>query len=298
MHRAALKHRQQRQVFAAHGQVDLFKQARQQDVAGLVDHQTEGTALAVLAHEHHTATEKLVAETGHRNQEMIGQVDGGKIVGHGWILSRRPVRSAPPCNPTFQRMNTYDKGLMWFRRDLRAEDNAALYHALKSCRQVWCVFVFDTDILEPLLARGLTADRRVAFIRESLVQLDARLRAMGREHGTEATGLIVRHARAKDEIPALARQLQVQAVFANHDDEPDALARDAQVLGALVHAARNPDAPLARRRFLCMHRPRKSGGQARPSPSPAGQTLAFLSSVATAHAHISSRLCQTEPHPG
>ena len=52
-------------------------------------------------------------------------------------------------------MNSYDKGLMWFRRDLRAEDNAALYHALKSCRQVWCVFVFDTDILNPLLERGL-----------------------------------------------------------------------------------------------------------------------------------------------
>jgi deoxyribodipyrimidine photo-lyase len=132
-------------------------------------------------------------------------------------------------------MNTYDKGLMWFRRDLRAEDNAALYHALKSCRQVWCVFVLDTEILEPLLARGLTADRRVAFIRESLVQLDGRLRAMGREHGTEATGLIVRHARARDEIPALARQLQVQAVFANHDDEPAAHARDAHVLGQLAH---------------------------------------------------------------
>ena len=73
-------------------------------------------------------------------------------------------------------MSHFDRGLVWFRRDLRATDNAALHHALKACRRVWCVFVFDTDILEPLLARGLTADRRVAFIRESLVQLDARLR--------------------------------------------------------------------------------------------------------------------------
>jgi hypothetical protein len=29
----------------------------------------------------------------------------------------------------------YDTGLMWFRRDLRVDDNAALYHALKSCRR-------------------------------------------------------------------------------------------------------------------------------------------------------------------
>jgi len=54
---------------------------------------------------------------------------------------------------------------MWFRRDLRVEDNAALYHAFKSCRQVFCVFVFDRDILD-ILPR---ADRRMEFIRESLV---------------------------------------------------------------------------------------------------------------------------------
>jgi deoxyribodipyrimidine photo-lyase len=73
------------------------------------------------------------------------------------------------------------------------------------------------------------ADRRVEFIRESLVELEAELRALG-------GGLIVRHAAAVDEIPALARDLDVQAVFANRDDEPDALARDARVFGALANA--------------------------------------------------------------
>lgn len=133
-------------------------------------------------------------------------------------------------------MNTYDKGLMWFRRDLRAQDNAALHHALRSCRQVWCVFVFDTEILDPLQSRGLTADRRVEFIRESLVDLDTQLRALGQAHGRADTGLIVRHARARDEIPAMAARLGVQAVFANHDDDPVAKARDAQVLGTLAHS--------------------------------------------------------------
>ena len=129
-------------------------------------------------------------------------------------------------------MNSYDKGLMWFRRDLRAQDNAALYHALKACRQVWCVFVFDTDILEGLPR----ADRRVEFIRESLVELDERLRALGREHGTEGVGMIVLHGPATQAIPALAQRLGAQAVFANHDDEPAALARDAKVFGDLAHA--------------------------------------------------------------
>lgn len=120
---------------------------------------------------------------------------------------------------------TYPKGLMWFRRDLRVDDNAALYHALRSCRQVVCVFVFDTAILDPLPR----VDRRVEFIRESLLELDEELRALG-------GGLIVRHAAAAEEIPALARALEVQAVFANRDDEPEALARDAGVFGALANA--------------------------------------------------------------
>ena len=129
-------------------------------------------------------------------------------------------------------MYLYDQGLMWFRRDLRADDNAALYHALKSCRRVWCVFVFDTDILESLPR----ADRRVEFIHASVIELDARLRALGLGAHRSNTGLIVRHARAQEAIPALAAQLRVQAVFANHDDEPAANARDAQVRGQLAHA--------------------------------------------------------------
>ena len=133
-------------------------------------------------------------------------------------------------------MNRYDKGLMWFRRDLRTDDNAALYHALKVCRQVWCVFVFDTDILDGLLEQGLRADRRVEFIRESLVELDESLRTLGRENGVEGVGLIVLHASALKAVPALAQKLAVQAVFANHDDEPAALARDAKVFGDLAHA--------------------------------------------------------------
>ncbi|HEY1102970.1 MAG TPA: deoxyribodipyrimidine photo-lyase [Burkholderiaceae bacterium] len=120
-------------------------------------------------------------------------------------------------------------GLVWFRRDLRCTDNAALYHALKRCRQVHCAFVFDTTILDALPR----ADRRVEFIRESLVALDADLRALA---GQPEAGLIVWHGAARDALPRLARQLGVQAVFANHDYEPQALERDAMVRGALAEA--------------------------------------------------------------
>jgi deoxyribodipyrimidine photo-lyase len=116
-----------------------------------------------------------------------------------------------------------NSALMWFRRDLRLDDNAALFHALKAARQVHCVFVFDREILDALPRR----DRRVVFIHKSLQVLGEALRAQG-------GGLRVVHGVARDEIPALAAQLGVQAVYANHDDEPQALARDAAVQQQLL----------------------------------------------------------------
>lgn len=120
----------------------------------------------------------------------------------------------------------FESGLMWFRRDLRTNDNATLHQALSRCRQLHCVFVFDREILDPLPR----VDRRVEFIRESLVELDDALRNLS---GNTQAGLIVRHGRARDEVVALAQALGVQAVFAGRDYEPQALERDAAVQRAL-----------------------------------------------------------------
>lgn len=126
----------------------------------------------------------------------------------------------------------FDTGLMWFRRDLRADDNAALYHALKSCKTVYCVFVFDRQILDGLPK----SDRRVEFIRESLVELDAALRQLADKVAAKPhAGLIVRHAWASAALPQWAQQLGVQAVFTNHDYEPQTIARDAAVLRSLAN---------------------------------------------------------------
>jgi len=113
--------------------------------------------------------------------------------------------------------------LFWFRRDLRVRDNAGLYHALENGKAVHCVFVFDRDILDALPSK---ADRRVEFIWESVYELDQALR----QHGGELT---VVYGRAVDEIPRLARTLDVEAVFANEDYEPAAIARDQRVATSL-----------------------------------------------------------------
>jgi deoxyribodipyrimidine photo-lyase len=128
----------------------------------------------------------------------------------------------------------YDTGLVWFRRDLRVDDNAALYHALKRCKKVYAVFVFDRAILDTLPVQ----DRRVEFIRETLLELSGKLSQLAHQNKSEvqnSKGLLVCHALATQEIPKLAKSLGVQAVFCNHDYEPQAIARDTTVLGKLAH---------------------------------------------------------------
>jgi deoxyribodipyrimidine photo-lyase len=118
--------------------------------------------------------------------------------------------------------------LLWFRRDLRVGDHAALHHALRSGRRIHCVFVFDTDILADLPSN----DRRVQFLYDSVSELAARLHDWGGY-------LIVRHGRAADAIPALAAELDAESVFVNHDYEPGAIARDAAVAQSLRAAGRS-----------------------------------------------------------
>ncbi len=121
--------------------------------------------------------------------------------------------------------------LVWLRRDLRLHDSAALHHALALARRVGAplalAFVFDEDILGPLRAQGVRADRRLAFIVDSLCEIETTLRAAG-------SALWVERGRALDCIPALVRKLGARAVVANGDYEPQALARDAAVAAALA----------------------------------------------------------------
>ncbi len=113
--------------------------------------------------------------------------------------------------------------LVWFRRDLRSFDHAALHHALSRSETVFCAFIYDKEILDTLPR----ADRRVEFIHACIAELAAELQQLG-------GGLIVRHAVARDAIPRLAAELHADAVFANHDYEPQAIARDEAVAQALA----------------------------------------------------------------
>jgi deoxyribodipyrimidine photo-lyase len=116
--------------------------------------------------------------------------------------------------------------LVWFRRDLRHYDHAALAGAMSGHDPVHCAFVFDTGILDQLRN---PADRRVTFIWDSVLELREALQGV-------SGGLHVLHGDARREIPALAQSLGVEAVYANRDYEPDATVRDAAVAAALRDA--------------------------------------------------------------
>jgi deoxyribodipyrimidine photo-lyase len=117
----------------------------------------------------------------------------------------------------------HDSTLVWLRRDLRVFDHVALHQALQDSHKVYCVFIYDTTILDQLPRR----DRRVDFIHASVAEVDAELRQLG-------GCLLTRHADPLQAIPALAAELGVNAVYCNHDYEPQAIERDDAVAATLA----------------------------------------------------------------
>ncbi|KAB2808987.1 deoxyribodipyrimidine photo-lyase [Pimelobacter simplex] len=118
--------------------------------------------------------------------------------------------------------------ILWFRRDLRLGDHPALLAAAGD-GPVLPVFVLDDALLRP------SGAARTAFLLRSLRALDADLR----RHGP---GLVVRHGRPEDVVPALVRETGAAAVHVSADFAPYGAARDERVAAALAEA----DAPLVR----------------------------------------------------
>lgn len=105
--------------------------------------------------------------------------------------------------------------LFWFRRDLRIQDNAGLYYALKENTNVLPIFIFDTEILNALEDER---DARVEFIHQSLRQLKAELEELG-------SSLAIFHGNPIH----LFKALHPKAIYTNHDYEPYGNNRDGQV---------------------------------------------------------------------
>jgi deoxyribodipyrimidine photo-lyase len=115
--------------------------------------------------------------------------------------------------------------LFWFRRDLRINDNAGLFHALKERKNVVPIFIFDTDILDRLESKE---DQRLDFIYEHVKAMQDELRGMGSD-------LLIKLGSPRKVFSDLITEYNIESVYCNHDYEPIAIERDHQIKKLLEH---------------------------------------------------------------
>jgi len=109
--------------------------------------------------------------------------------------------------------------ICWFRRDLRLDDNAALYQALKSGHPVVPVFIFDKNILDGLEEK---ADRRVEFIHAAVTNMQKQLVALG-------STMDVYYDTPEKAYRRLLKKYKIEKVFVNTDYEPYTTERDDKI---------------------------------------------------------------------
>jgi len=109
--------------------------------------------------------------------------------------------------------------IFWFRRDLRLEDNAGLFYALKNGQSVLPVFIFDEDILSKLPSKK---DARLHFIHQSLAELKKELNELGSD-------LLVKVGKPLEVWKEINQDYNISSLRFNHDYEPYAIKRDEEV---------------------------------------------------------------------
>lgn len=108
--------------------------------------------------------------------------------------------------------------LFWHRRDLRIEDNAGLYKALKNEEVVQPIFIFDPEILEELPED----DQRVLFIHREIEKIKG-------EYQEKGGDLWVYHGNPETVFKQLLEECEISKVYTNRDYEPYAKDRDKRI---------------------------------------------------------------------
>ena len=120
-------------------------------------------------------------------------------------------------------MNT-SINICWFRRDLRLDDNTALFNALKSKLPVLPIFIFDKSILDKLSDKD---DKRVNFIHIALQNIQNELATIGSD-------IEVVFDTPLNAFKKLTEKYNIENVFTNHDYEHYAINRDSQIESFLI----------------------------------------------------------------
>ena len=107
-------------------------------------------------------------------------------------------------------------GIFWFRRDLRLNDNAGLYHALKSGLKVLPLFIFDKNILDKLEDKD---DARITVIYQEIETLNALIQKKN-------SSILVKYGKPDEVWASILSDYDVKEVYTNNDYEPYAFDRD------------------------------------------------------------------------
>ncbi|HMM34025.1 MAG TPA: deoxyribodipyrimidine photo-lyase, partial [Thermoanaerobaculia bacterium] len=112
--------------------------------------------------------------------------------------------------------------IVWFRRNLRLDDNVPLDAALRGHETIVPALVLDDHYRDEDFSPP-----RLRFLAESLRELEAELAARG-------SRLLVRNGPAGDALAALARETGAEAVYGHDDHEPHGRALAREVDAALA----------------------------------------------------------------
>jgi deoxyribodipyrimidine photo-lyase len=117
--------------------------------------------------------------------------------------------------------------IVWFKNDVRLQDNETLITAIKENEQIIPIYCFDESNFETTkYGYKKMGSFRTQFLMESLIDLDTNLRALG-------SGLLVLKGKPKEEIIKIATQYNVKNVYAKFEIAPDEKRAEDAVANAL-----------------------------------------------------------------
>ena len=120
-------------------------------------------------------------------------------------------------------MNTKESiSIAWLRRDLRLDDNRAIYEAHQTGDKVLVLFIFDTDIIDELDKE----DHRITFIYDNLEKISTEL-------NNQKSALLIQKGRPLDIWKKLVSEYDIKSVHIARDYEPYAKERDREILELL-----------------------------------------------------------------
>ena len=120
-------------------------------------------------------------------------------------------------------MNTKESiSIAWLRRDLRLDDNRAIYEAHQTGDKVLVLFIFDTDIIDELDKD----DHRITFIYDNLEKINIEL-------NNQKSALLIQKGRPLDIWKKLVSEYDIKSVHIARDFEPYAKERDREILNLL-----------------------------------------------------------------